>query len=102
MSTPWVVQCDGAWCHKVVGVSAVVTSPTGIVVRYVAQLIFADDVHSTNNTTEYEALLLALRKMKSLGSANLHHQDRLQSDSETYRERERGKKPSLNEVSQES
>jgi ribonuclease HI len=25
-----------------------------------------DDVHSTNNTTEYEALLLALRKMKAL------------------------------------
>jgi hypothetical protein len=26
--TPWVVQCDGAWCHKGVGISAVVTSPT--------------------------------------------------------------------------
>jgi ribonuclease HI len=26
-----------------------------------------DDVHSTNNTTKYEALLLALRKMKALG-----------------------------------
>jgi hypothetical protein len=25
--TPWVVQCDGAWCHKEVGISAVVTSP---------------------------------------------------------------------------
>ena len=30
-------------------------------------LIFADDVPSTNNTTEYEALLLSLRKMKALG-----------------------------------
>jgi ribonuclease HI len=67
MSTPWVVQCDGARCHKGVGISAVVTSPTGIVIRHAARLIFADDVHSTNNTTEYEALLLALRKMKSLG-----------------------------------
>jgi ribonuclease HI len=57
--TPWVVQCDGAWCHKGVGISAVVTSPT--------RLILANDEHSTNNTTEYEALLLALRKMKALG-----------------------------------
>jgi ribonuclease HI len=61
------VQCDGAWCHKGVGISAVVTSPTGVVIRYAARLIFANDEHSTNNTTEYEALLLALRKMKALG-----------------------------------
>jgi ribonuclease HI len=65
--TPWVVQCDGAWCHKGVGISAVVTSPTGVVIRYAARLIFTNDEHSTNNTTEYEALLLALRKMKALG-----------------------------------
>jgi ribonuclease HI len=67
MLTPWVVQCDGAWCHKGVGISVVVTSLTGIVIRYVARLIFANDEHSTNNTTEYEALLMALRKMKALG-----------------------------------
>jgi ribonuclease HI len=65
MLAPWVVQCDGAWCHKGVGISAVVTSPTGIVMRYAARLIFANDEHSMNNTTEYEAL--ALRKMKALG-----------------------------------
>jgi hypothetical protein len=62
--TPWIVQCDGAWCHKGVGISAVVTSMVGVVIRYAAQLIFANNEHSTNNTTEYEALLLALRKMK--------------------------------------
>jgi ribonuclease HI len=45
----------------------VVTSPAGVVIRYAAQLIFANNEHSTNNTTEYEALLLALRKMKALG-----------------------------------
>jgi ribonuclease HI len=65
--TPWVVQCDGAWSHKGVEISAVVISPTGVMIRYAARLIFANDEHSTNNTTEYEALLLALRKMKSLG-----------------------------------
>jgi ribonuclease HI len=63
----WVVKCDGAWCHKGVGISIVVTSPTGVVIRYAAWLIFANDEHSTNNTTEYEALFLALRKMKALG-----------------------------------
>jgi ribonuclease HI len=36
-------------------------------IRYAAQLIFANDEHSMNNTTEYEALLLALRKIKALG-----------------------------------
>jgi ribonuclease HI len=40
------------------------------VIRYVARLIFAKDEHSTNNTAEYEALLLALRKMKALGQQN--------------------------------
>jgi ribonuclease HI len=37
------------------------------VIRYAARLTFANNEHSTNNTTEYEALLLALRKMKALG-----------------------------------
>jgi ribonuclease HI len=37
------------------------------VIRYAARLIFANDEHSTNNTAENEALLLALRKMKALG-----------------------------------
>jgi ribonuclease HI len=61
------MQCDGAWCYKEVGISAVVTSPVGVVIRYATRLIFANNEHSTNNTTEYEALLLALRKMKDLG-----------------------------------
>jgi ribonuclease HI len=64
---PWIVQCDGAWCYKGVGISAVVTSPTGVVIRYAARLIFANNEHSMNNVTKYEALLLALRKMKALG-----------------------------------
>jgi ribonuclease HI len=38
-----------------------------MVIRYAARLIFTNDEHSTNNTTEYEALLLALRKIKALG-----------------------------------
>jgi ribonuclease HI len=64
---PWVIHCDGAWCDKGVGISVIITSPVGIVIRYTAQLNCADDVHSTSNTSEYEALLLALRKMNALG-----------------------------------
>jgi ribonuclease HI len=64
---PWIVRCDGAWYYKGVGISVVVTSLAGVVIRYAARLIFANNEHSTNNTTEYEALLLALRKMKALG-----------------------------------
>jgi hypothetical protein len=37
---PWIVQCDGAWCYKGVGISAVVTSPMGVVIRYAARLVF--------------------------------------------------------------
>jgi hypothetical protein len=29
ISEPWIVQCDGAWCYKGVGISTVVTSPAG-------------------------------------------------------------------------
>ena len=35
--------------------------------RYAARLQFSDPDPSTNNTTEYEALLLGLQKMKALG-----------------------------------
>jgi ribonuclease HI len=56
-----------AWCNRGVGIAAIVTSPTGVVIRYATRLDFTDDVHSTNNTTKYEALLLSQRKMKALG-----------------------------------
>jgi ribonuclease HI len=45
----------------------VVTSLAGVVIRYAARLILANNEHSTNNIIEYEALLLALIKMKALG-----------------------------------
>jgi ribonuclease HI len=80
--TPWIVQCDGAWCYKGVGISAVVTSLAGVVIRYAARLIFANNKHSTNNTTEYEALLLVLRKMKALGQQTFI----IRTDSEVIQE----------------
>jgi ribonuclease HI len=62
-----VVHCEGAWCDIGVGIAVIVTSLTGVVIRYAARLDFPDDVSSTKNTTDYEALLLSLRKMKALG-----------------------------------
>jgi ribonuclease HI len=82
MLIAWVVQCDVAWCPKGVGISTVVSSLTGIVTRYAARLIFTNDEHSTNNTTEYEDLLLALRKMKALGQQTFI----MKTDSKVIRE----------------
>ena len=45
-------------------------SPSGTKLRYAARLEFSDPYLSTTNTTEYEALLLGLRKMKALGHPN--------------------------------
>jgi len=38
--------------------------------QYAARLSFGNLESSTNNTNEYEALLLGLRKMKALGHQN--------------------------------
>jgi len=57
---PWVIYCDGAWCNDGIGISAIIESPSGAKLRYVAHLEFSDPDPSTNDTTEYEALLLGL------------------------------------------
>jgi ribonuclease HI len=82
ITTPWVVHCDGAWCDRGVRISVIVTFPTGVVVRYAARFDFADDIHSMNNTTEYEALVLSLRKMKALGQQTFI----IKTDSKVIRE----------------
>ncbi|XP_072147936.1 uncharacterized protein [Setaria viridis] len=64
---PWVIYCDDAWCYKGAAIAAIVTSPIGIKIRYDARLKFPEGTRSTNNMTEYEVLLMALRKMKALG-----------------------------------
>jgi ribonuclease HI len=61
------VHCDGAWYDRGSGISVTITSPSGVVIIYAARLEFPIDTRSTNNTTEYEALLLSLGKMKALG-----------------------------------
>ena len=66
----WIVHCDGAWCNEGAGIAAIIESPSGAKTRYAARLSFGNLESSTNNTTEYEALLLGLRKMKALGHQN--------------------------------
>jgi hypothetical protein len=57
----WEIRCDGAWACKGVGIAAIITSPTGIKLRYTARLDYKNPSdRCTNNTTEYEALLLGL------------------------------------------
>jgi ribonuclease HI len=63
----WTIHCDGAWCHVGAGAAAIITSPTGIKHRYASRLSFAlESDRCTNNITEYEAVILGLRKLKAL------------------------------------
>ena len=64
------MHCDGAWCNEGAGIAAIIESPSGAKTRYAARLSFSNLESSTNNTTEYEALLLGLRKIKALGHQN--------------------------------
>jgi ribonuclease HI len=65
------IRCDGAWGRKGAGIAAVITSPTGIKQRYVSRLDNKDPSdRCTNNTIEYEALLLGLHKVRALGASN--------------------------------
>jgi ribonuclease HI len=67
----WEIRCDGAWGRKGAGIAAIITSPAGIKLRYAARLDYKDPSdRCTNNTTEYEALLLGLRKVRALGARN--------------------------------
>jgi ribonuclease HI len=67
----WEIKGDEAWGRKGVGIAAVVTSPAGVKLRYAARLDYSDPSNRcTNNTTEYEALLLGLRKVRALGASN--------------------------------
>jgi ribonuclease HI len=67
----WEIRCDGAWGRKGAGIAAIITSPAGIKMRYAARLDCKEPSDRfTNNTTEYEALLLGIRKVWALGASN--------------------------------
>jgi ribonuclease HI len=67
----WEIRCDGAWGRKGTGIAAIITSPAGVKLKYAARLDYSNPSdRCTNNTTEYEALLLGLRKVRALGAGN--------------------------------
>jgi ribonuclease HI len=63
----WLVCCDGAWGAAGARVAAILTSPSGIKLRYAARLQFSKEIDKcTNNIIEYEAILLELRKLRAI------------------------------------
>jgi ribonuclease HI len=55
--------CDGSWGTFGAGAAAVLVAPSKVRTCYAVKLDFS----CTNNITEYEALLLGLRKLKAMG-----------------------------------
>jgi hypothetical protein len=67
IDTPWQVYCDGAWGISGTRVAAILMSPLGIKLRYVAQLLFkAETDKCSNNIVEYNAVLLGLCKLRPM------------------------------------
>ena len=60
----WTMHIDGAWGSVGARIAAILTSPSGIKLRYVARLEF----QCINNSAEYEAILLALSKLRALSA----------------------------------
>jgi ribonuclease HI len=58
----WTVFCDGSWGTFGVGAAAVLVGPSKVRTCYAIKLDFS----CTNNIAEYEALLLGLRKLKTM------------------------------------
>jgi ribonuclease HI len=68
IDTPWQVYCDGAWGTSGAGAAAILLSPSGITLRYVACLQFTTKIDKcSNNIAEYEAVLLGLCKLQAMG-----------------------------------
>jgi ribonuclease HI len=64
----WLIYCDGAWGAVGARAVAILTSPSGIKLRYAARLQFNSEADKfTNNIVEYEAILLGLQKPRVIG-----------------------------------
>jgi ribonuclease HI len=62
------MYCYGAWGSTGAGAIAILISPSGIKLRYVARRQFTRETDKcTNNIAEYEAVLLGLRKLRAMG-----------------------------------
>lgn len=64
----WTIFCGGAYGGKGASTAPVILSSSGIQTRFTEKLDFESGGYTiTNNIAKYEALVLALRKMKALG-----------------------------------
>jgi ribonuclease HI len=64
---PWQVYCDRAWRVSGAGAAAILTSPSGVRLRYAARLRFTAEADKcSNNIAEYEAVLLG-HKLRAMG-----------------------------------
>jgi ribonuclease HI len=70
--SPWLVCCDGAWRAARAKAAAILTPPSGIKLlcrESPSRLHFSKETDKcTNNITEYEAILLGLRKLRAIGA----------------------------------
>jgi ribonuclease HI len=65
---PWLVSCNGAWGVAWAEAAAILTSPSGVKLRYAVRLQFNSKAEKcTNNITECEAILLGLQKLRAIG-----------------------------------
>jgi ribonuclease HI len=66
--SPCFICCDRAWGITGAGAATILTSPSGIKLRYVAWMQFNNKAdRCTNNIAEYEAILLGLQKLRAIG-----------------------------------
>jgi ribonuclease HI len=64
----WLISCDEAWGIAGDGATAILTSPSGVKLRYAARLQFNNKAEKcANNIAEYEAIQLGLRKLRAIG-----------------------------------
>jgi hypothetical protein len=63
----WLICCNEAWGTAGARAATILTSPSGIKLRYAAWLQFNNEADKcTNNITEYEAILLGLQKLRAI------------------------------------
>ena len=78
----WTIQMDGSATKKMEGLGVVLIYPEGETLKYAVKLQFL----TTNNETEYEALLTGLSLAKALGAKSLI----VQADSQLIIEKVKG------------
>jgi ribonuclease HI len=63
----WLICCNEAWGTAGARAATILTSPSGIKLRYATWLQFNNEADKcTNNITEYEAILLGLQKLRAI------------------------------------